>query len=68
MEGNCLGPESSLSMNVEIIGYPVGTRSRWTTSKGGPYVLAPLAEDYEPDTVWVAAYKVELNGTTVISA
>ena len=26
----------------------------WTAQEGGPSILAPLPEDYEPDTVWVA--------------
>jgi polynucleotide 5'-kinase involved in rRNA processing len=40
----------------------------WSVSENGPSILAPLSKDYELNTVWITAYKLELNGNTVISA
>lgn len=40
----------------------------WYALKGKPYILAPLPEDYELNTVWVTTYKLKLNRNTVVSA
>lgn len=40
----------------------------WTISEDGPFILTPLPEDYELNAIWITAYKLELSGTTVISA
>ncbi|HZK57340.1 MAG TPA: Clp1/GlmU family protein [Clostridia bacterium] len=40
----------------------------WTVSEDNPFVLAPLPGDYKLGTIWITAYQLELNGTTVISA
>lgn len=40
----------------------------WTISEDKPFILVPLPKDYELNTIWISAYKLELNGNTVISA
>lgn len=40
----------------------------WTISEGDPFVLAPLPKNCKLGTIWITAYKLELNGTAVTSA